>query len=79
MGPMNGLIMSGVALAALGLISLAIPVFTTQQTKEVAKIGNLKLQTTENTAHGIVNIKQVEAVFGSNPTRLGHWNRIAWL
>ncbi len=25
------------------------------------------------------HIKQVEAVFGSNPTRLGHWNRAAWL
>jgi hypothetical protein len=25
------------------------------------------------------HIKQVEAVFGSNPTRLGHWNRVAWL
>jgi hypothetical protein len=50
---MNGLIMSGVALAVLGLIGLAIPVFTTQQTKEVAKVGDLKLQTTENEAHVI--------------------------
>ena len=50
---MNGLIMGGVALALLGLIGLAIPVFTTQQTKEVAKIGDLKVQTTENTAHVI--------------------------
>jgi hypothetical protein len=50
---MNGLIMSGVALAVLGLIGLAIPVFTTQQTKEVAKVGDLKLQTTENEPHVI--------------------------
>jgi hypothetical protein len=50
---MNGLMMSGVALAVLGLIGLAIPVFTTQQTKEVAKVGDLKLQTTENEAHVI--------------------------
>jgi hypothetical protein len=50
---MNGLIMGGVALALLGLIGLAIPVFTTKETKEVAKIGDLKLQTTENTAHVI--------------------------
>jgi hypothetical protein len=50
---MNGSMMSGVALAVLGLIGLAIPVFTTQQTKEVAKVGDLKLQTTENEAHVI--------------------------
>jgi polysaccharide export outer membrane protein len=30
-------------------------------------------------AGGHCHIKQVEAVFGSNPTRLGHWNRVAWL
>ena len=48
---MNGLVMGGAALAVLGLIGLAIPVFTTQETKEVAKIGDLKLQTTENTSH----------------------------
>lgn len=48
---MNGVVMSGVALAILGLIGLAIPVFTTQQTKDVAKIGDLKVQTTENQTH----------------------------
>jgi hypothetical protein len=48
---MNGVIMSGVALAVLGLIGLAVPVFTTEQTKEVAKIGDLKIQTTENESH----------------------------
>jgi len=50
---MNGLVMGGAALAALGVIGLAIPVFSTQETKEVAKIGDLKLQTTENTSHAI--------------------------
>jgi hypothetical protein len=48
---MNGLVMGGVALAILGLIGLAIPVFTTQQTKDVAKVGDVKLQTTESTSH----------------------------
>jgi hypothetical protein len=48
---MNGLVTGGAALAVLGLIGLAIPIFTTQETKEVAKIGDLKLQTTENTSH----------------------------
>jgi hypothetical protein len=30
-----------------------VPIFTTQQTKEVAKIGDIKLQTTESTSHVI--------------------------
>ncbi len=45
---MNGLTMGGVALVLLGLAALAIPVFTTQQTKEIARIGDLKIQTTED-------------------------------
>jgi hypothetical protein len=48
---MNGLMMGGAALAALGLVGFAIPVFTTTDTKEVARLGDLKLQTTENTPH----------------------------
>ena len=48
---MNGLVVGGVVLAVAGLLTFAIPVFTTQQTKEVAKIGDLKLQTTQNTTH----------------------------
>ncbi len=53
MGRMNGLVIGGVILILLGLVGFAIPIFTTQQTKEVAKIGDLKLQTTENTSHVI--------------------------
>ena len=53
MGRMNGLVVGGVILALLGLLGLAMPIFTTQQTKEVAKIGDIKLQTTENTSHVI--------------------------
>ena len=48
---MNIFLTSGVALILLGLIGFAIPMFTTQQTEDVAKIGDLKLQTTESTAH----------------------------
>jgi hypothetical protein len=51
MGRMNGLVIVGVILTLLGLLGLAIPIFTTQQTKEVAHIGDIKLQTTESTAH----------------------------
>jgi len=50
---MKALMMAGDALAILGLIGLAVPVITTQDTKEVAKIGDFKLQTTENKSHAI--------------------------
>lgn len=39
--------MLGAVLALLGLLGLAVPVFSTQQTKDVAKLGDLKIQTTE--------------------------------
>ena len=50
---MNGLMIVGAVLALLGLIGLAIPVFTTHQTTDVAKIGDLKLQATQNTSYVI--------------------------
>jgi hypothetical protein len=50
---MNGLTIAGVALVLLGLVGFAIPIFTTQQTKEVARVGDLKLQATESTSHAI--------------------------
>ena len=53
MGRMNGLLMVGVILVVAGVLGFAIPVFTTQQTKEVARIGDLKLQNTEDTSHRI--------------------------
>ena len=45
------LIIGGAVLVALALIGFAIPIFTTQETKDVARIGDLKLQTTESTSH----------------------------
>lgn len=53
MGRTNGLMIIGVILVVVGLLGFAIPVFTTQQTKEVARIGDLKLQNTEDTSHSI--------------------------
>ncbi len=44
---MKGLVAVGAILLVLGVIGLAMPIFTTQETKDVAKIGDLKLQTTE--------------------------------
>ena len=41
----------GVLLALLGILGLAIPVFTTSQTKNVVDLGNLKVQNTEQSTH----------------------------
>lgn len=48
---MKGLVLIGAVLALLGLVGLAIPVFSTTQTKDVAKIGDLKIQANEETSH----------------------------
>ena len=53
MGRMSGIMIIGVILVIVGIVGLAVPVFTTQKTEEVAKIGDLKLQATENTSHNI--------------------------
>jgi hypothetical protein len=50
---MRGLILGGAIFVAVGLIGFAVPMFTTQQTTDVAKIGDLKLQSTESTSHSI--------------------------
>jgi hypothetical protein len=50
---MKGLILAGAVFAALGLIGFAVPMFTTHETSDVAKIGDLKLQSTESTSHSI--------------------------
>jgi len=47
----RSLIIFGAVLILLGVLGLAIPVFNTEQTKDVAKVGDLKLQTHESTTH----------------------------
>jgi hypothetical protein len=59
---MNGLVIGGAVFILLGLAGFAIPIFTTQQTKEVARVGDLKLQSTENTSHVIPPIVSGGAV-----------------
>jgi hypothetical protein len=49
----NGLTIGGAILVVVGLLALAIPVFTTHQTKDVAKLGDLKIQTTESQHYSI--------------------------
>ena len=50
---MSALTLGGAALVLVGLLAFAIPVFTTQQTKDVARIGDLKVQTTEDKSYVI--------------------------
>ena len=50
---MNSSTMAGAVLVILGLLGFAVPFFSAQQTKDVAKIGDLKLQTTETTTYAI--------------------------
>ncbi|MDO8839894.1 MAG: hypothetical protein Q7V31_13300 [Parvibaculum sp.] len=53
MARMNGLMVVGAILVLAGILGFAIPVFTTQKTEEVARIGDLALQTTEDTSYSI--------------------------
>ncbi len=48
---MKSLIPLGAVLAIVGLILLAYPFFTTQQTKDVANVGSLHLQENEQQTH----------------------------
>lgn len=49
----NGLVMAGAALAILGAIAVAVPVFTTRETNDIAKIGDVKITAKEETSHTI--------------------------
>jgi hypothetical protein len=59
---LNALVISGVIFVILGITGLAIPVFTTQQTTEVAKIGDLKIDARENQVHAIPPLASVGAL-----------------
>jgi hypothetical protein len=48
---MKSIVWLGGLLALLGILGLAIPVFTTSQTKDVVKLGDLKIQSTEQSTH----------------------------
>jgi len=56
MGRTNGLLLLGVVLIVGGVLGFAVPVFTTQKTDTVARIGDLKLQNTEDISHHIPSI-----------------------
>ena len=48
---MKSIMWSGAILTLLGIIGLAIPVFTTSQTRDVAKLGDIKVQSNVRTTH----------------------------
>ena len=50
---MKPIVMIGAIVALLGLLALALPEFTTNQTKNVATLGDLKIQANEQTSHVI--------------------------
>jgi uncharacterized membrane protein HdeD (DUF308 family) len=50
---MSKLMAAGAILVVLGVLGLAVPYFTTSDTKDVATLGDLKLQSTESTSHSI--------------------------
>lgn len=62
MGRLSGMAVAGLVLVALGAVSFAIPIFTTSQTKDVANIGDLKLQTTQSTSYTIPPLASAGAV-----------------
>jgi hypothetical protein len=50
---MTGLMIGGAVLVLIGLLTFAIPVFTTHHTEDVARIGDLKVQTTQRDSYVI--------------------------
>ena len=53
MSRMNGLMIVGVILLVAGVLGFAIPVFTTQKTENLVKLGDLKIQSTQDVSHSI--------------------------
>jgi hypothetical protein len=50
---MKPIVIIGAIVALLGLLAIAQPVFTTNETKNVATLGDLKIQANEQTSHAI--------------------------
>jgi len=53
MARLQGLVLIGVIVAILGLVGMAVPYFTTSQTRDVVKLGDLKVTAQEETTHVI--------------------------
>ena len=49
----NGIMLAGLALVIAGIMGFAIPAFTTRDTKEVARVGDLKIESSQETSHTV--------------------------
>ncbi len=52
----------GALLVLSGILGLAIPVFTTAQTKDIVSLGDLKIQSTEQSTHVVPQALSVGAL-----------------
>ncbi len=59
---MKSIVWFGAILALLGIVGLAVPVFTTSETKDVAKFGDVKIQSTEQSTHVVPQVLSVGAL-----------------
>ena len=59
---MKPIVTVGVNTALLGVLGLAIPEFTTNETKNVVTLGDLKVQATEPTSHSVPPILSGAAI-----------------
>lgn len=50
---MSAPLILGVILALVGLLGLAVPYFTASQTRDVAQVGDLKVQATEHRTYAV--------------------------
>ncbi len=50
---LSAVVIAGALLALLGIAGIAVPYFTTSQTHDVANVGPLHVQSTEQTGHVI--------------------------
>ena len=56
------LVFGGAVVALLGLFGLAVPMFSTEHMKDVARIGDLKIQATETKDYAIPTLVSGGAV-----------------
>ncbi len=59
---MKPIVIVGAILVLLGLLGFAIPEFTTNETKNVVALGDLKIQANEPTEHSIPPIVSAAAI-----------------
>ncbi len=68
----------GAVIVLLGMLGLAIPVFTTSQTEDVAKIGSVSIQSTEQSVHTVPQVLSASVlIFGLLLIGAGLYPRVA--